>query len=432
MGQSNTIISYAAPASAAPSKPKTPTTNANHPSTLLDTIFNSITISLIEAPWWIAMLALVFTGSLAPYLGQAALFLMAGSLLSMTVISSLCSWKGAIWLPQDIPTAILVVATAEITRRVALTASLDTVFVTVIVTIGLASVTTGILLYLLGTFKLGKVVRWLPFPVLAGFIGATGCLLVIGGINNSLVNPETSDLMALETTVRWLPTLLLALFMYVLGLYSKHALLIPLSMLVASLCFFAVTHAMGISLESLAANGWIFKALPPLQHSFVISLAQFQQVDWAAITSQSGSLLLIAAVSAIAMLLNNSGFELSIKSTFDQNKDLRATGIANFLAGLVGGWPGYMSPALSSINARQGRQLPYVGFLAAILTGTLLWHATQLIELIPRFVVGSVIAYVGVSFLFDWVIKPAKRLPISQYIALLVMVGVFISLGSML
>jgi len=433
MGQSNTITSYTTPEppTARIVSPKV-SVGSNHTPTLLDTILNSITISLIEAPWWIAMLALVFTGSLAPYLGQAAMFLIVGGLISMTVVSSMCSWKGAIWLPQDIPTAILVVTTAEIVKRVATTAPIEAVFATVIVTIGLASVVTGAFLYLLGTFQLGRFVRLLPFPVLAGFIGATGWLLLLGGINNSLVYPTASNLIEFQTLIRWLPTVLLALLMYALGRRIKHALLIPMTMLVASLCFFIVTTALGVSLGTLSAEGWLFEALPrPSSHqSLGISLAQFQQLRWDAIFNQFGSLLLIATVSAIAMLLNNSGFELSIKGQFDPNKDLRATGIANFLAGLVGGWPGYISPALSSINARQGKQLPLSGFLAAILTGFLLWHATQLIEMIPRFVIGSAIAYVGVTFLCDWVIKPAKRLSLINYIGVLVMMGLFVGLGS--
>ena len=430
MGQSNTITSYVAPNTRLPtlatSKPKAPSKKA---PLLLDSILNSITISLVEAPWWIAMLALVFTGSLAPYIGQAAMFLIAGSLISMTIISNMCSRKGSIWIPQDVPAAILVVTSAEIVRKVAADASADTVFATVIVTIGLASVVTGGFLYLLGAFSLGKFVRLLPYPVLAGFLGATGCLLVLAGINNSLVDPSNNHAQDLQTLIRWLPAVLLALLMYVLGLSIKHALLIPALMLAATLCFFAITSFLGISFETLSNEGWLYSAIPTTRQSSGISLAQFQTIEWHAIADQSGSLALIAIVSAIAMLLNNSGFELSVNGRFDQNKDLRATGIANLLSGLVGGWPGYMSPAWSSINARQGKQLPLTGFFAAIITGCLLWYATQLIEMIPRFVIGSAIAYVGVTFLFDWVVKPAKQLPVMNYLALLVMMALFVSLG---
>ena len=433
MGQSNTITSYVAPSNPASAnvsaRKQTPST---HTPKLLDTVLNSITISLVEAPWWIAMLALVFTGSLAPYLGQAAVFLMAGSVISMTIVSSLCSWKGCIWIPQDVPTAILVVATAEIVRKVTADASIDTVFVTVIVSIGLASVITGTFLYLLGTFKLGRLVRLLPYPVLAGFLGATGCLLVLGGINNSLVNPSADQLLDFQILIRWVPTVLLALLMYTLSLYIKHALLIPAVMLTATLCFFAVTSMLGISQESLSATGWLYAALPETQQSAGITLTQFQNIQWTAIFDQAGSLVLLAVFSAIAMLLNNSGFELTVKGKFDQNKDLRATGIANIFAGLVGGWPGYMSPAWSSINARQGKQLPLTGLLTAIFTCGLLWYATQLIEMIPRFVIGSAIAYIGVTFLFDWIIEPIKRLSTMSYVSVIITMTLFVTLGVMI
>ena len=248
-------------------------------------------------------------------------------------------------------------------------------------------------------------------------------------IDSSLINPAANNLFDLETIAHWLPAIVLAVLIYTLSRHIKNALLIPMTMLFATLGFYAVTTMLGMTTETLRTNGWLFEALPTAQQSAGISLSQFKQVEWTAVLGQSGSLILIAAVSAIAMLLNNSGFELSIKGEFDQNKDLRVTGIANFLAGLVGGWPGYISPALSAINARQGKQLPLAGFLAAVLTGFLLWHATQIIEMIPRFIVGATIAYVGVSFLFDWVIKPAKNLSYGNYAALLLMVLLFISLG---
>jgi SulP family sulfate permease len=430
MAQSNTIISYALPN-------KLPATivsdhssaKKSNSSTLLDTVFNSITLSLVEAPWWIAMLALVFTGSLAPYLGLAAIFLIVGGLISMSVISSLSSWKGTIWIPQDIPAAILAVTSAEIVRRIAIDTAADAVFATVIVTIGLSSIITGIFLYLLGTFRLGCLVRLLPYSVLAGFLGATGCMLVLGGISNSLADASSSQLFELQALIRWLPAVLLALVMYTLSLHIKHALLIPVSMLAATLLFFVITSVSGISLDTLRADGWLFAALPKDQNPSGVSLTQFKNVEWSAIAGQSGNLILIAVFSAIAMLLNNSGFELSVKGNFDQDKDLRATGIATLLSGFVGGWPGYMSPAWSSINARQGKQLPLSGFFAALITGFLLWHATQLIEMIPRFVIGSAIAYVGISFLFNWVIEPLKKLSTMNYSLLLLTMVTFVSLG---
>ena len=157
-------------------------------STLMVTVCNSLTISLIEAPWWIAMLTLVFTGPLTPYLGHASVYLIAGAIVSMGIVSFFSSWKGVIWIPQDVPTAIIVLITGNIVAAMPSGVSTDALFVTVVITIAITSILTGFGMYLVGSLKLGKFINLLPMPVIAGFLGGTGCLLLLGGISSALGN----------------------------------------------------------------------------------------------------------------------------------------------------------------------------------------------------------------------------------------------------
>ncbi len=409
--------------------------NADHPgntSTLSDSVLNGFTISLLEAPWWIAMLALVFSGPLSGHLGQAAIYLMIGAVIAMTITSFFSSWKGVIWLPQDVPTAILVVISTQLVSSVATDISTESLFVTMIVTIGLASMLTGICMYALGTMRMGKLVRHIPFPVLAGFLGGTGCLLVMGGIDNSLGPQAADNILELANVIQWMPCVILALAIYWLGLRIKHAIFIPLMMLGATLNFFLIAWWLDIPLAMLQADGWLFGVVPTADTpNILLTHEQIQSIQWHAIFAQADSLITLALASALAMLLNNSGFALTVKSQFNHDSDLRTAGIANLFAGLVGGWPGYMSPAWSAINARQGRQLPLTGMIVALITGLLLWYATQLLSYVPRFVIGSAVAYVGVSFLFEWVIIPAKRLSRIEYSTLLLVTGAAVVFGLM-
>ncbi len=399
------------------------------PATLSDSLLNGLTISLIETPWWIAMLTLVFSEPLSAYIGEATIYLIAGALVSMTLLSSFSSWKGVIWLPQDVPAAMLVIITTSIITNMPTGTSSDTLFVTIVVTIALTSMLTGVGMYLMGALQLGKWVRILPFPVVAGFLGGTGCLMLMGGINSSVTEQIGADLLTYTAILHWVPCVLLALLIYGLGRYIKHALLIPLMMLLASLVFFGISKILGASLAELNASGLLFNAIPSSDKISWLSWEQFSNVQWLIIFEQADLIIVLVLASIVAMLLNNSGFELSVRGSFDHNKDLRTTGIANFMAGMVGGWPGYMSPAWSSINARQGKQLPLTGLIVAIISGLLLWYSTQLMAFIPRFVVGSAVAYVGISFLFDWVVIPAKRLAWKDFGLLLMVVILVVLLG---
>ena len=193
--------------------PKAHTQNSTNTSsstnTFSDSVLNGITISLLEAPWWIAMLALVFSGPLSAHLGQAAIYLMVGACVSMTVTSFFSSWKGAIWLPQDVPTAILVIISTQLISSVTADTRTESLFVTMVVTIALASMLTGVFMYTLGSMRMGKLVRHIPFPVLAGFLGGTGCLLVMGGIDNSLAPQATDNIFAPANLVQWMPCICL-------------------------------------------------------------------------------------------------------------------------------------------------------------------------------------------------------------------------------
>ncbi|MGB1010962.1 MAG: SulP family inorganic anion transporter [Thiolinea sp.] len=414
-------------------------TAAKHPlnqqlsgKSLSDSLFNGFTISLLEAPWWIAMLALVFSGPLSAYLDQAATYLIAGAIISMTITSFFSSWKGVIWLPQDVPTAILVLISTQLVSHVATDLSTESLFMTMVATIAIASLLTGIFMFTLGTLRLGTLVHRIPFPVLAGFLGGTGCLLILGGIDSSLGEQRVGNMFSLNAIMQWLPCIVLALAIYWLGLRIKHAIFIPLMMIGATINFFLIAWYLEIPIDALQQNGWLFTAESSATINRDLLITDHpDMIQWSAIFSQAHSLLALAFASSLAMLLNNSGFSLAVKRNFDHNRDLRNAGIANMCASLVGGWPGYMSPAWSAINARQGRQLPLTGFIVAIITGLLLWHATQLLSYVPRFVIGSAIAYVGVCFLFEWVILPMKRLSWFEYGTLLLVTTAAVVFGLM-
>ena len=52
----------------------------------------------------------------------------------------------------------------------------------VLITLALATVTTGIALCGFGMTRVGRAIRYVPYPVVGGFLGATGCLILLGAI----------------------------------------------------------------------------------------------------------------------------------------------------------------------------------------------------------------------------------------------------------
>jgi SulP family sulfate permease len=117
---------------------------------------------------------------------------------------------------------------------------------------------------------------------------------------------------------------------------------------------------------------------------------------------QLPALIPIAIITVVGLLLNSSGMELIIKKEIDFNRELVAAGAGNLAAGLFGGLVGFPDISFSRLNhATGGRRL--IGLVAALLIAATLFIGTSAILYVPKFVFGSVLIYLGIELLVEWV-----------------------------
>jgi SulP family sulfate permease len=190
-----------------------------------------LVVGLIFVVVSISLSTLVFSGELRPYLSRGiGLFLFSGFILS-AVIFSLGKFHGATIAPQDGPAALLAVAAGGIASALVGSENPETAFYTVAAGIILCSLTTGAVFFLIGQFKLGNLVRYIPYPVVGGFLAGTGWLLTSGAIEvmtgQSLGVETLSLLFQPEMLVRWLPGTIFAIIVLVVIRRSNHFLVWP-------------------------------------------------------------------------------------------------------------------------------------------------------------------------------------------------------------
>ncbi len=104
-----------------------------------------------------------------------------GGLIMQCVVALTSSMPGVIGAPQDSPAAVLGLTGLAITARMG-DAPVEVKFITVVVTVILTSVVSGLFFVLVGGFKLSRFVRFIPYPVVGGFVAGTGLLLVRGAL----------------------------------------------------------------------------------------------------------------------------------------------------------------------------------------------------------------------------------------------------------
>ncbi|MDX9753190.1 MAG: SulP family inorganic anion transporter [bacterium] len=395
---------------------------------LIPTLTAGIVIGIIIAFVEISFAALIFSGKLSAFLPNGIGFLLLGTCVLGVVIALFSSYPGMIALAQDSPAAIMALVATGMAAQMTDGISAESLFLTVMATIMLSSIATGLIFFILGWFELGSLVRFLPYPVVGGFLAGTGLLLFKGGISVMTDVPFTLAMFHFPEILRWLPGVLFGgILLGILRHYSPFWLM-PTLILAGIALFYLVWALTGIPFAQAESGGWLLGPFPEGNLWQPLTLSSFQQVEWALIPPQIGNLLTIVMIALISLLLNAGGMELVARRDIDLNQELRATGLANIAGGVAGCPVGYPTLSLSALGFKLGSHSRLVGLTAAALCGLLFLFGAAVLSLFPKVIFGGLLVFLGFCFLVEWVIDAWHTLPKTDYIlvwVILAIVGAF-------
>ena len=371
-------------------------------SAFVTSLFTAFFIYLLEIIFIVAFAALIYSGELSSQIPRVLGFLIIGDAILCAVGAVLSSNPGSIAVEQDAPGAMLSIIAAGIIATLA--GNVSQKFATVTMMIVTSTLLTGLLLLLLGVCRLGGLIRFLPYPVIGGFLAGSGWLLVSGGIGIMADVPSTIELLEWDALQLWLPGLLLGITIYIAAERIDKPYIIPVIMLAVSLVFYAVVWAMDIPLADLQNSGWLLATdVSAGRLELALSPAILSQVDWGVLLAQTPALLSVAVICVIDLLLNSSGLELIVKKDIDPNCELVTAGVGNLTAGMAGGLVGFQDISFSTLNHIMPGRKRLVGILVALLIGATVLVGTSAFLYIPMFVFGAVLVYLGFDLLVEWV-----------------------------
>ena len=399
------------------------------PSQLVPALMSGILNGALEVALAVSFAALIFTGELSPHLSRGIGMALFSATVGVAIVALLSSYRASLSANQDVPAAIVALAATA----VAAAAPPDAQFATVAVVLVLTTLVAGLLFLFLGIFRLTGLVRFLPYPVIGGFLAGTGWLLFIGGIGMMAGRPFSfaglGQLLALPTLLYWLPGVLAgALILFLVG-RVRHPLFLPVAIVAILILFYVIALLRGVGLDELSAGGWLLGPFPAGGFWQPIGPAEWARVDGAAIWPQAPNLLAAVGISAIALLLNATGLELSLRRDLDLNREMRAAGWANLVAGLGGGFVSYHALSLTMLNARLGATGRLSGFLVAAVSGVALLFGGAALGFLPKMVFGALLVFLGLSFLWEWVVLAFRRLPRIDYAIVLAILVIIAAVG---
>jgi sulfate permease, SulP family len=307
-------------------------------------------------------------------------------------------------------------------------------FLTLVAVSMVATFITAVFLLVLGRMKLGNLVRFVPYPVIGGFLAGTGWLLFKGGMG--LLVGRSFTLQALhrfarpDPLLKWVPGVVFAIVLLFLVRRFRHFLIIPVAVGIGVVIFYVVLFATGGSTLIAKIHGWLLGPFPYGEDLWDPStLRVFTKADWLMVLKHGVQIATVPVVAVLALLLNASGIELSRRRDSDLNKELRAAGVGNAIASIFGGAPGFQALSLSALAQRTGAATRLVGLVgAAVVLLTLVFGADTL-SLFPRTVLGGLVVFLGLAFLVEWVIDARPKLLRRDYLVVLTILVAVAALG---
>lgn len=386
-----------------------------HPRRLLPSLTAGIIVGLLEIVLALSFAALIFAGPLAGYVANGVGLALMAAAVSGLVVALLTTLPGTVSGNQDAPAAVMAVMSAGVVAFLGAGVPAEVTFVTVALTIALTTTLTGICFFALGHFQLGNLVRFLPYPVVGGFLAGTGWLLVSGAVNLLAGTSAWRALLRPEILLQWLPGLLFALaVLFILGRFDRFWIL-PAMLIGAVALFYAVVWAAGVSLEQLNAQGWLLGPFPTTSLWRPYAWEGLRLVQWSALWPQLPNIAILVLLSTVALLLNATGLEAAVARDVSLNRELRAAGVANVVAGLAGGLVGFQQLSLSVLGMKMGAVTRLAGVIASLLCLITLFVGAAFLSLVPKVVVGGLLLFLGLSFLKAWVYDTWFRLPRVEY-----------------
>ena len=378
----------------------------------------------------LSYVASIFTGPFAGVLPMAIGYGLISAALMAFLFALFSDVPFVIAGPDSKPAAVLAAMAATLTAPLvgrAATANEGLVLSLVLVA---GTVVTGLVLLLLGLFKMGRWIRFVPFPVIAGFMAASGWFLALGGIHVLAGSAWSWNLLWQLVAGQHLAQLLVGLSLAIVGHWSRrfnNPLALPAVLIGGSILVHVVLLSAGYSTGAARSAGWLLDLGSGVEWPGPALLTTVETVDPRVFLQASGDYMALVVVTAMTLLLSMVAIEVETRQDLDLDREMRLNGLINLLVGLAAGMVGTVSVSRTLFNYRTGARERTSGMLASVLCLATFALGTKLLSFVPVPVLGALLIQIGTEMLGDWLIKIRRSIQPTDYIQVVIIFLVIVA-----
>ena len=374
-------------------------------------IFGGITAAIVALPLALAFGVQSGAGPVAGLYGAIALGILAA------IFGGTSTQISGPTGPMTVVSALVVIKAIE--EYGSLEAGMGFI-VCVFVLAGLAQIVFGVC-------QLGAYIKYIPYPVVSGFMSGIGGIIILLQIfpffgqtspkNVIDVLTHISDVMSL---INWEAVIISSSTVAIIYLFPRFTKAVP-STLVALISMTIVTTWFGLEVPVI---GPIPSSLPELKLGTVAS------INASDITLIIELALTLSLLGAIDSLLTSVIADNMTKTKHHSNRELMGQGIGNIMAGCIGGLPGAGATVRTLVNINAGGRTPLSGLTHGFVLLATLLGLGNYAQQIPIPVLAGILITVGIGIIDYKGFRHIKSVPRTDAIVMLIVLGmtVFVDL----
>ena len=287
----------------------------------------------------------------------------------------------------------------------------------------IATILAGIILIVMGFFRLGNLIKFIPYTITTGFTSGIAVTILVGQIKDFLGLSIVSEEPLIETmdklkavfvfmnTVNWQAVLVGCVCLAILIVWPMFFKKIPPS-LIAVLAGIAMVKGLHMQVNTIGDLYEISNKLP------AFSLPAF---SFATVRNVMPDAFTIAILAAIESLLSCVVADSMVNSRHRSNMELIAQGAGNITSALFGGIPATGAIARTAANVKNGGRTPIAGMVHSVTLLLILVVLMPYAALIPMPTIAAILFMVAYN-MCEWrkFVYLCKTAPKSDIIVLVI------------
>jgi SulP family sulfate permease len=390
-------------------------------------IFSGIYASFLIVCFTQAAVVLIFSGRLTPLLP----FGLAGAFIGITIVNFFYGlnsrFRSSLTTTSPSLAGIAVLMIADVSSNTNPDQFLPTAMTALII----MSVSVGFAMLVTGMTGLVRLLRFMPYPVVGGFMAITGWSILVGSL---LVMKQDLTMVPLTLeylfTQNWLGILYGVLIFFAVN-FIKNKYVYIVVLLSAILAVNLFVFFSGIDHQTAIKQGYYLTNMNISLMWQNWDVRYVEMINWQVIAKEINY---YAAIAITAILIQTFRINTLEETSVSKNllaREVSSCGVGVFISGLLGGILTTPSVPVSYLLEKFGVKTIIPTLISICSMVLLVTVAPNLISYVPKAVLVGLVIYSALELFYHWIIEAFWHFPFEDYVLVIVMVVISIIFGFM-